>query len=166
MSPFRRHLFARCVGDLPRPAAQPFPAAKAGISSRQARHSFSAAKRRFCTHFFDVCQRNGYPQRKHSKGGCTPLQTPALRAPMYVMDKAPKPLPCVLREVRIIASQSYSQPCMSVERRSMSVQCTHCVRQGVSRGNAPLDALFFGKIIFPKMQSSVAVAFLRGDAAQ
>ena len=37
---------------------------------------------------------------------------------------------------------------------------------GGIKGDCPLDALFFGEIIFPKMQSSVAVAFLRGDAAQ
>ena len=64
------------------------------------------------------------------------MQTPALRAPMYVMDNASEPLPCVLREVRIIASQSYSQPCMCVERRNKSVQCAHCVRMG-SRGDFP-----------------------------
>ena len=46
-----------------------------------------------CTHFFYICKRNGYTQRKHSKGGCPPLQTPALRAPMYVMDKASEVMP-------------------------------------------------------------------------
>ena len=149
LSPFRRHIFARCAG-ITSPLRRPFPLLDGG----------------FVPISLMYVKETGTPKENIAKGGCSPLQTPALRAPMYVMDKASEVMLCVLREVRIITSQSYSQPCMSVERRSMSVQCTHCVRQGVSRGNAPLDALFFGKIIFPKTQPSVVVAFLRGDAAE
>ena len=51
-------------------------------------------------------------------------------------------------------------------QKQVGTMCPHRALWGNFKGALPLDALFFGKIIFPKMQSSVAVAFLRGDAAQ
>ena len=51
-------------------------------------------------------------------------------------------------------------------REFSAVRDDDIVRHGGIKGALPLDALFFGDIIFPKTQPSVVVAFLRGDAAE